>query len=95
MKALRLIFLKFKVVRVISLRSRRKVECKRILPKTVSVHFTVASTKTKALNILFPLQTNIGTVLVSINPHKKLPLYTPDVIDIYRCHCLYELPPHM
>ena len=32
---------------------------------------------------------------MSINPHKKLPYYTPDVIDIYRCHCLYELPPHM
>ena len=46
-------------------------------------------------NYLFFFQTNIGTVLLSINPHKKLPLYTPDAIDIYRCHCLYELPPHM
>lgn len=41
------------------------------------------------------IYTNIGTVLLSINPHKKLPLYTPDAIDIYRCHCLYELPPHI
>ena len=40
-------------------------------------------------------QTNVSTVLVSVNPNKKLPLYTPDVIDIYRCHCLFDLPPHM
>ena len=43
----------------------------------------------------FIFQTNSGTVLISINPYKKLPFYTPDVIDIYRCHCLYALPPHM
>ena len=33
--------------------------------------------------------------MVSINPYKKLSLYTPDVIDKYRSHCLNQLPPHM
>lgn len=41
------------------------------------------------------IYTNIGPVLLSINPHKKVHLYSPDVIDVYRCHCLYELPPHI
>ncbi|XP_059080796.1 uncharacterized protein LOC131878708 isoform X1 [Tigriopus californicus] len=41
------------------------------------------------------IYTNIGSTLVSINPFKKIHLYTPDVIDVYRCHCLFELPPHI
>ena len=49
----------------------------------------------RSLTLWFSFQTNSGTVLISINPYKKLPFYTPDVIDIYRCHCLYALPPHM
>ena len=41
------------------------------------------------------LQTSVSTLLVSINPYKKLSLYTPDVIDKYRNHCLHQIPPHM
>ena len=42
-------------------------------------------------------QTTVGgTDLISVNPYKKLrELYLPDVIDVYRCHCLQDLPPHM
>ena len=42
-----------------------------------------------------PLQTNVGNVLLSVNPYKKLLIYSPEVIDVYRCHCLHQLPPHM
>lgn len=42
-----------------------------------------------------PFQTSIGNVLVSVNPYKKLLIYSPEVIDVYRCHCLHQLPPHM
>ena len=34
-------------------------------------------------------------MLLSVNPYRKLLLYTPDTIEVYRRHCLYELPPHM
>ncbi len=40
-------------------------------------------------------QTCMSDVLVSVNPNKKLLIYSPEVIDVYRCHCLYQLPPHM
>lgn len=40
-------------------------------------------------------QTYIGTVVVSVNPYKALPIYNQDVIDKYRGENLYELPPHM
>ena len=43
----------------------------------------------------YSLQTSVSTLLVSINPYKKLSLYTPDVIDKYRNHCLHQIPPHM
>jgi hypothetical protein len=29
-------------------------------------------------------QTNVGTILISVNPYKLLPLYTPQMIDKYR-----------
>ena len=37
----------------------------------------------------------MGNVLLSVNPYKKLLIYSPEVIDVYRCHCLHQLPPHM
>ena len=67
-----------------------------VRPDTIVIKVTQSHPPPYLFNhFLFFFQTNIGTVLLSINPHKKLPLYTPDAIDIYRCHCLYELPPHM
>ena len=41
------------------------------------------------------MQTAVSSLMVSINPYKKVSLYTPDVIDNYRSHCLNQLPPHM
>ncbi|XP_053408862.1 unconventional myosin-Ib-like isoform X3 [Mercenaria mercenaria] len=41
------------------------------------------------------IYTYIGTVVVSVNPYKKLPLYTPEVIEEYRSRNIYELPPHI
>lgn len=41
------------------------------------------------------LQTYIGTMVVSINPYKKLAFYSPEVIAAYQHHNMLELPPHM
>jgi myosin heavy subunit len=40
------------------------------------------------------VQTNIGTILISVNPFKKLPLYTPTVMDQYMHKGVKEMPPH-
>lgn len=45
--------------------------------------------------IILIKQTYIGTVVVSVNPYKNLPIYSHDVIEKYRGENLYELPPHM
>ncbi|KAL6056612.1 myosin-5 isoform X3, variant 2 [Balamuthia mandrillaris] len=40
------------------------------------------------------IYTNIGTILISVNPFKQLPLYTPTVIDEYMHKGTKEMPPH-
>ncbi|XP_074652154.1 unconventional myosin-Ia-like [Tubulanus polymorphus] len=41
------------------------------------------------------IYTYIGNVVVSLNPYKKLNLYTPELINEYRGRNIYELPPHI
>lgn len=41
------------------------------------------------------LQTNVGNILISVNPFKQLPLYTPSIIDAYRRRGNRELEPHV
>ncbi len=41
------------------------------------------------------LQTYIGQVLVSVNPFKNLPIYTPQVIQEYQKTHFFDAPPHM
>ncbi|XP_019378232.1 PREDICTED: unconventional myosin-X-like [Gavialis gangeticus] len=42
------------------------------------------------------IYTNIGSILASVNPYKHIPgLYNAAAIDLYRQHCLGELPPHI
>ncbi|KAL5009512.1 hypothetical protein ScPMuIL_011817 [Solemya velum] len=41
------------------------------------------------------IYTYIGNVVVSVNPYRKIQLYTHDVIDEYRSRNIYELPPHI
>jgi len=48
------------------------------------------------INARPPSQTSAGDVLVSVNPYKKLALYTLDVVDAYKNKSLLShLPPHM
>jgi len=40
------------------------------------------------------IYTNISSILISVNPFKLLPLYTPEMLDKYREHAR-DLPPHI
>jgi len=41
------------------------------------------------------IYTNIGTILISINPYQKLGLYTPEKIYEYQYRGVKEMPPHV
>jgi myosin heavy subunit len=41
------------------------------------------------------IYTNIGTILISCNPYKRLPLYTPTIIESYIKRGQRRLPPHI
>eukprot|EP01132_Coremiostelium_polycephalum_P001329 gene1329-1675_t len=40
-------------------------------------------------------ETNIGPILVSINPHQILPIYTQDILRVYKQRDGNRLPPHL
>jgi len=40
------------------------------------------------------IYTNVSSILVSVNPFKLLPLYTPEIMDKYRVNSR-EMPPHV
>jgi len=41
------------------------------------------------------IYTNVGTILISVNPYKRLPLYTPTMINKYRQRGTRILDPHV
>jgi len=51
----------------------------------------------RPLRVLFQegiIYTNVSSILVSVNPFKLLPLYTPEIMDKYRVNSR-EQPPHV
>jgi myosin heavy subunit len=44
---------------------------------------------------LILLQTYSGLFLVVVNPYKRLPVYTPEIIDIYRGRQRDKVAPHI
>ncbi|KAI2660411.1 Unconventional myosin-Ib [Labeo rohita] len=41
------------------------------------------------------IYTYIGSVVISMNPYKSLPIYTAEKVEEYRNRNFYELSPHM
>ncbi|XP_066963013.1 unconventional myosin-Ia-like [Macrobrachium rosenbergii] len=41
------------------------------------------------------IYTYAGTGLISVNPYRRLALYTAEVIHAYRSACVFQLPPHI
>lgn len=47
------------------------------------------------LYLLLQIYTNIGEVVVSVNPYRYVDIYNDDYVEEYRGREVYERPPHI
>ena len=65
-----------------------------LLNRPITPFFDVRSLRILDL-IRLLLQTYSGLFLVVVNPYKRLPVYTPEIIDIYRGRQRDKVAPHI
>lgn len=61
--------------------------------KKKDIHHTLAPKF--HITIFFYLQTYTGSILVAVNPYQVLPIYTAEIIQMYRDKKIGELSPHI
>lgn len=73
--------------------SLRRIVADLVMLDDMSLPLILHNLKTRFQNN--DIYTNVGSILISINPYKMLPLYTPTIIDNYHNRGTKTMPPHI